>query len=95
MKVQGKTRQVEKIDNGLQKGSKKKVELRTKIEEQDKDSYKRKKKKAMLQSERNNENRNASSKRRKREEVTKAKEKTRGPRVFVRFVQRRPEQQPL
>ena len=32
-KIQGKTEQVEKIDNGLQKGSKKKVERGPKIEE--------------------------------------------------------------
>ena len=62
-KFQGKTEQVKKIDNGLQKGSKKKVERGPKIEElreeQDthrnykddlnKDLYKLKKKKAKLQ----------------------------------------------
>ena len=85
-KIQGKPEPVEKIDNGLQKGSKKKVEPGPKIEElreeqdthrsstddQNKDLYELKKKKAKLQGERKDKDQNASSERIRREEVTKA-----------------------
>ena len=81
-----KLEQVKKIDNGVQKGLKKKVERGPKIEElreeqdthrnsiddQNKDLYELKKKKAKLQGEKNNENRNDSLERMKRDEVTKA-----------------------
>ena len=81
-----KLEQVEKIDNGLQKGSKKKVKRGPKIErlreeqathrnsidDRNKDLYKLKKKKAKLQGEKNEENRNDYLERMRREEVTKA-----------------------